>query len=199
MRRPEDFRRDNIKEIFTKRLKDDLVVLCPESIKIQESVQSPVTLVDLSFSKIESGKTSSYRLLECPGEGFVDAIYKACYTEFINNHQSLKNISLVDLSVRPIFEMSRTCSKTDAKADVSLRLKPKRHAMAEFSARSNSIIYSSFQAMLSAFQFYINCDKTFKKLQFVLEDSKSRNRQDITNSCISDLSALATVNAYVQS
>ena len=60
-----------------------------------------------------------------------------------------------------------------------------------------SIVYSSLVAMLEAFQFYMNCDKTFNKLRFLIKDAEVRNRGDIKQSCISDLSALTGVNTYV--
>ena len=58
------------------------------------------------------------------------------------------------------------------------------------------MIYSGFVAALEAFQFYINCERTFSKMQLIIEDAKQRNRGDIIQACLSDLSKLTEVNNY---
>ena len=196
MKTPEDYRRDDVRKVFTKRLGDNLVILKPDSITVSECSGRAETLVDFSYTQTVNLSTNKYQFLETPGSGFVDAVYKVCYKNFIDDFSSLKNISLVDVIVKPIFAMSRTCAKTDATTDVVFRVKPKGRAIAEFSSRSSSIVYSSFESVLRAFEFYVNCDKAFTTLQMVLEDSRERNRQDIASGCISDLATLATVNDY---
>ncbi len=197
MKTPEDFRRDDVRSIFKRRLGADTVTLKPLSIKIQESIDYDQTLVDMSFEKSESGLIKVYSFENQPGSGFVDSIYKTCYNVFSEEHSSIKNISLVNLIVKPIFSLSRTDAKTDAKTDVAFRIETKQHGLSEFRHRSRSIIYSSLVATLNAFQFYVNCDKTFKLLRFVLDDAKERKRYDIVESCRSDMSALTRVNNYV--
>jgi len=193
---PEDYRRDDVRKVFTKRLGENLVTLKPGSITVSECPTRAKTLVDFTFTKTSNSITDTHQFLQNSGSGFVDAVYKVCYKTFIDEFQSLKNISLVDVVVKPIFTMSNSCAKTDAKTDVIFRVKPKDRAIAEFSSCSTSIVYSSFESVLKAFQFYMNCDKAFTILRMVLEDSRRRNRQDIASGCISDLATLATVNDY---
>ena len=197
MKTPEDFRRDDVRSIFKRRLGNDTVILKPLCIKIQESVDNERTLVDLSFEKVESGLTKRYNFQSQPGNGFVDSIYKTCYNVFSEEYSSIKNISLVDLIVKPIFSLSRTNAGTDAKTDVVFRIETKQHGLSEFRHRSRSIVHSSFVATLNAFQFYMNCDKSFKLLRFVLDDAKERKRYDIVETCRSDMSVLTRVNNYV--
>ena len=79
---------------------------------------------------------------------------------------------------------------------VIFRLEIKNRGMTEFSSRSRSIVYSTFATTLEAFQFYINCDKTFKILKLALDDAGKRHRGDVSQACLSDLSSLTLVNAY---
>ena len=61
------------------------------------------------------------------------------------------------------------------------------------------VIYSSFISSLEAFQFYINCQRTFEKIMLAVEDARERNRGDIIQSCVADLSKLTEVNTYEKS
>ena len=197
MKTPEDFRRDDVREVFKRRLGDQTIQLRPLAIKIEESLLNDKTMVDLSFEKLTGTKKKKFMFKKIAGSGFVDAIFKTCQNAFIKEYESLANLTLVDLQVKPIFSMSQTVAKTDAKTDVIFRLETKQHGISEFRSRSRSIVYSSFAASLNAFQFYMNCDKTFTKIQYILEDARRRNRGDVSQSCISDLSSLTRVNTYV--
>tara|TARA_R100001510_G_C7646836_1_gene204159 strand:- start:1257 stop:1850 length:594 start_codon:yes stop_codon:yes gene_type:complete len=193
---PDDFRRDDVKNVFKKRLGSNIVELRPISIRISETSDLKSTMVDLCFEKSEGEVTKKYNFENQPGSGFVDSVYKTCYNCFAEEYASLKNISLVGLIVKPIFSLSACDSKTDAKTDVVFRLETKQHGLSEFRHRSRSIVYSSFSSILDAFQFYMNCDKAFSMLRFVLEDANTRRRSDIVESCRSDMSVLTRVNNY---
>ena len=196
MRTPQDFRRENVKELFDKILKDNKKILVPKSISINESINSDFTLVDFSLDMISGEGTRTYNFVDVEGKGFVDAVFTTCYQEFVETYPSLKNLNLVDLIVKPIFSMSKKESGTDARTDVIFRVEIKDHGLSEFSARSRSIVHASFQAMTEAFQFYINCDRAFHHLRLCLDDANSRHRGDTAQACVTDLAKLTTVNTY---
>jgi len=193
---PQDFRRENVKELFDKILKDNKTKLVPKDITIKESVDSEFTSVDFSLDMISGEETKTYNFIDVQGKGFVDAIFTTCYEEFVELFPSLKNLSLVDLIVKPIFSMSKKDTGTDARTDIIFRVEIKEHGLSEFSARSRSIVHASFQAMMETFQFYINCDKTFHRLRECLDDANRRHRGDTAQAYIVDLSQLTTVNTY---
>ena len=58
------------------------------------------------------------------------------------------------------------------------------------------MIYSSFVLALEAFQFYINCERVFDKIQLVIADAQTRNRGDTINRAMYDLSKITEVNTY---
>ena len=196
MRTPQDFRRENVKELFDKLLKDNKTKLVPKNISINESINSDFTSVSFSLDMISGENTRTYNFIDVEGKGFVDAVFTTCYQEFVEPFPSIKNLNLVDLIVKPIFSMSRKESGTDARTDVIFRVEIKNHGLSEFSARSRSIVHASFQVMMEAFQFYINCDKTFHQLRTWLDDANGRHRGDLAQGCVADLAKLTTVNAY---
>jgi len=72
----------------------------------------------------------------------------------------------------------------------------KGRGISEFSSISRSIMYSSFVAILDAFQFYINCERSFDVLIAALTDAKQRNRYDIAEQCKFRLSKITEANTY---
>lgn len=195
MKTPDDFRREDVREMFVSRLGDDIIKLNPVAISIQESLESQ-TSVDFSFDFSESNNVVRHSFDGVVAHGFVDAVFTTCHHLFLKDYVSLQNLKLVDLIVKPIFSMSHSQSGSDAKTDVIFRLEVKKHGVSDFTSRSRSIVFSSFSAMLDAFQFYMNCEKAFRKLQFVLKDAEDRRRGDVAQSCVSDLCLLASVNMY---
>ena len=196
MKTPEDYRRKDIKKLFDKILKKEKVSIRTRSILIQEDSQSDMTNVCFSFDLESDGVKRGYNYIDVKGKGFVDAIFTHCHEELVESYTSLKNLSVVELQVKPIFSMSRKKTGTDARTDVLFMLETKEHGISEFSCRSNSVIRASFQAIMEAFQFYVNCDKAFLKLKSFLDDANRRNRADIAQQILTDMAKLTTVNNY---
>ena len=98
--------------------------------------------------------------------------------------------------VNPIMSLSRASMGTDAQASVIFKIQVGLFGAAEFQHQSRSMIYSAYAAALEAFQFYINCERAFEKIKFVLEDAEKRNRGDTIQACIYDMSKLTEVNSY---
>ena len=187
---PEEFRRENVKQLFDKILKETKVKLEPISITASESLDDDFTTVEFSFE--DGDKIVS---TEAKGKGFVDGLFHGLYNHYILDYPSLEKIRLVDIMVNPIMKTTRN-NGPDAKANVIFSVEVEKHGIAEFSHQSRSMIYSGFVAALEAFQFYVNCEKTFNRIQLALEDATARNRGDIVQSCVSDLSKLTEVNTY---
>ena len=198
MKTPQDFRRENIKQLFNKVLGEQKITLTPVNLSISEDAAASFTKVSFSFDLAEGEKNVNYSFSEIKGKGFVDAIFSTCYDALIGEFVSLKNIALVDLIVKPIFSMSQKGTGTDAKTDISFRLEIKNYGISEFTVRSSSIIRASFQAILEAFQFYINCEKAFNRLMPGLADAKKRHRGDVEQEIVSQLAELTTMNSYVR-
>lgn len=193
---PQEYRRENVKKLFDRILPIQKIKLEPLVINVSETWQSDFTMVKLSYSISKGDDFNTVDAKEQEAKGFVDGIFKACFENLVGLAPSLSNVKLYDYQVKPKLKTNRSSSGADAKVSVNIIMEVKEHGLAEFSNASRSVLHSSFAAILEAFQFYVNCEKTFHKIQLVLEDAKQRNRGDIIQSCVSDLSKLTEVNTY---
>ena len=193
---PQEFRRDNVKSLFIKVLQSQAIMLEPLDITVSESFNSDFTKVNLEFSEIIGGVNRCIQVSNTEAKGFVDGVFNACFEQYASTTPSLQNIKLIDYKVHPNFSKSNSTIGSDAKTEVTIVVGIEKLGQAEFSCISRSILHSSFTAVLQAFEFYINCDKTFNRIQSTLVDAQSRNRGDIIQSCMSDLSTLTGVNTY---
>ena len=192
---PQDFKRVEVKQIISKVLGDTQTRLLPISITVGESLDDDFTTTDFSFEI--AGKDPKIVTLEGQkGKGFVDGLFAGLQQHFSSEYSSLEKIRLADYSVNPIMTNAKNSMGTDAQASVSLSVLVHPHGLSEFGHTSRSMIYSSFSAALEAFEFYVNCDRAFHRIQLFIEDAQQRNRGDVISSCIYDLSRLTEVNTY---
>jgi len=198
MKTPQEHKRTSVKEILSKTLGSTLTRLVPVSIVVEESIQDDFTKVDFSFQEAHGSTIRKVDMREISGLGFVDCLFKGCIQEYSQKYNSLSNIMLSDFRISPIFSMAKNSVRTDAKTDVAICVEIKDHGIAEFRSRSRSIVYSSLVATLEAFQFYINCQRSFEKLKWIVDDAKQRNRNDTVQSCLKDMSAITEMNTYAR-
>ena len=196
MRSTQEVRRDTIKEIFCSRLREKVLSLEPVNITIKESSVKSSTSVQICFQESISDSKKRFELEQKESSGFVDGIFTALHNKYSTQYPSIQNIKLKDYTVHPILSSSKASLGSDAKARVSVTSEIKDHGLVDFSCTSRSLIQSTFSASLKIFQFYINCERTFDILSKTLKNAKERNRGDIVQSCIRDMSSLTQMNNY---
>ena len=194
----QEIKRETLKELFEKILSSKKVKFEPLEINVKETWDNDFTCVNLSYKIFEDDECKIVSVCKEDAKGFVDGIFKACYSNFSEEAPSLANIRLHDYKVHPSFAKRSSHSCTDAKVKVAVMMDVKDHGIAEFTSVSRSLLHSSFVSILSAFQFYVNCERSFKKIQMILGDARDRSRADIEQQCMSDLYTLTTVNNYVR-
>ena len=197
MRTSEELKREEITDLFTQFIEKDRIRLFPTYINHSEC-QEGVSKTEFSFEESSNSSEVVVINLSSTGTGFVDCIFNSCMKHYEDRYHSLKKMSLVDLYVKPIFSMSHTLDKTDASTDVIIKMSLLGGREAEFKSRSKSIVYSGMTCILSAFQFYINCEKAFKRIKFLIEDARTRGRGDLLEKYTYSISKLTTVNSYEQ-
>lgn len=192
---PQQFKRVAVKDTIHKILGNSKTQLEPLSILVKEDLLSDQTITDFSFSV--SGHTSQIvELKDQHGNGFVHGLFSGLHRHFSKDFTSLEKIKLSDLKVNPLMSNSRTTTRADAKTSVLFSVHVAKNGLAEFQHESRSLVRSSFCLALEAFQFYINCERSFYKIQTIIEDAQKRNRGDIISSSMYDLSRLTEVNTY---
>ena len=192
---PQEFKRVEVKQVITKVLRDTKTNLSPISISVNESMNDDFTTTDFSF-RISGPESRIVTLENQKGKGFVDGLFIGLQQYFCSKYNSLEKIKLADYNVNPIMANSKKSMGTDAQACVLLSVQVDPHGLSEFGHTSRSMMYSSFSAALEAFEFYVNCERSFQKIQMFLSDAQKRNRGDTISQCIYDLSKLTEVNSY---
>ena len=192
---PQEFKRVAVREVIEKVLGDTKTSLTPASISVSELASSCYTATKFSF-EITGHKQEEVEITEEKGRGFVDNLFTGLHGFFSCDFNSLQRIKLRDLKVNPLIGSAKSRIGSDAPISVIFSLHVAKNGIAEFQHKSNSIINSSFVAILKAFEFYINCERAFDKIQIIVADAKRRNRGDIVSQSMYDLSKITEVNTY---
>jgi len=193
---PQEFKREKLKELLEKTLKSQSLKLQPLDITVEESWKNDFTSISLAISETTGEAQRSIEITEKKAKGFVDGMFKACHSKYVEGSPSLRNLRLVDYQVNPSFKKSESDIGSDASTEVIITVDVTDRGRSEFSCTSRSILHSSLVATLNAFEFYINCDAAFEKLNLIIADAQTRNRSDIIEKCMLDLSRLTEVNSY---
>jgi hypothetical protein len=196
MQTPQQVKRENVRDVFRRVLGTRAVELSPISISAKESCNSDYTSVDFEYDEKILDDSSRHHFESVQAKGFIDGIHTSLLNKYSDKYRSLRNLQLSGLVINPNFSKKVNYLGSDAVAKVAVQMLVKDRGPAEFESTSRSLLYSSFAASLKAFQFYINCQRTFEHIGIVMADAKSRNRGDITERCLSDLHCLTTVNSY---
>jgi len=193
---PTELRRRNIKELFSEFIGEEKIELIPSRIKCEESSEKVHTLTTFVFEEKRGKEMNTLEFLDVKGKGFADCIFTACLNHYSERHTSLKNIKFRGLLIQPIFAVSSKSTNSDVRTNVVLEVEISGSGPAQFKNKSRSIVYSSFANILSAFQFYINCEMSFKKLQLLAEDAHNRERGDLLAGYLCKISDLTVINNY---
>jgi hypothetical protein len=191
---PQFFRRENIRTIFVKFLKDRVIKLTPVFLDLAENTTNGEFETKTTFGFLQNGE--NVVLSQVCGYGLIDCLFTGLKEYYVRDFYSIANIKLVDLSVQPLMQKNKRILGSDAKVNLSFSVKIHGHGLSEFATCSRSLVNCSFQGVLDVFEFYLNCHRTFVKIKEVIADAKSRNRRDIVDRCLSDLSFLTEVNFY---
>ena len=96
---PQQFRRQNVKNLFDKILKRGKTELIPLSIDISESIEDGLTTVNLSLTEKSYHSVKVKFLKDIKAKGYVDGLFKGLQEEYKESYPTLNRIKLIDLSV----------------------------------------------------------------------------------------------------
>ena len=198
MKTPQQVKRKQVSELFDNVLKSERYSFKPSAIQINESLNQDKTLCSFKYKSKVKNCTEEISINEIQGSGFVDCIFSGLKNKYQSDFNSLENIRLLNLSVRPNFNYKKDSLGTSAQVEVGLKLEIRSSDHAEFYHCSNSLVNSGLAAALEAFEFYINCENCFYKLKHILRDAESRNRFDTVEKCLLGLSSITEFNRYAK-
>ena len=82
LKTPQEFKRENVKKLFQKVLRDTKTKLAPLSISISESFENDFTSVDLQFSEKSSEDEEVVSLPGLKAKGFVDGLFLGLHKRY---------------------------------------------------------------------------------------------------------------------
>ena len=198
MKTPQQLKRKQVVDLFGEILKKEKLSLQPKFIQIIENSEQDDTICSFEYLSQVNNLKQDIKVENTIGAGFVDCVFSTMKEKYQNEFNSLENIRLLNLSVRPNFNYRKDSLGSGASVQVCLKLEIKSSDYAEFCHTSNSLVNSGFAAVLSAFEFYINCEKCFYVLKDILQNAKERNRFDTVDRCLVGLSSITEFNRYAK-
>ena len=131
------------------------------------------------------------------GKGIVDSLYNSIVSKLEQRYCSLEEVKLVDFAVEANFESRPIIkSKTAAKIEVVLLVQSGENTRFVFRAESSSLISASILAVASVVEYFINSEEAVALLHSLIQDSKRRNRGDLTDKYLFMLSELVKNVSY---
>ena len=181
----EKTKRKEAYKIMKRTLGDDYVTFSINEGHILEDVANKKTSLCIKFS--ENGAEQC--TIERSGFGVVNVLFDALIDQYEKTYTSLSDITLKKFSVTPDFSKTKG-NGSDAKVVVEMMFSNTSNQITTFSEKCDSLFSSMLKTIFKAFEFYINREKSFNRLNFFIEDSKKRNRGDLIQKYTYDLTCV---------
>jgi hypothetical protein len=188
----EESKREDLYAIIKKTLKKEYIGLKVKKIALLEDFKRDTSQVNCSFSE-NGGKAIN---LKSNGCGMVDALFNALLEYYSDNYPSLKGITFEGISILPDWRTRAGLSGSDAEIEVEIKFTNSSNSVMTFRNKGKSFVTTTALGILDAIEFYINSEKAFKKLKFLIDDAQMRKRWDISQQYTSSISAIVGVTSY---
>ncbi len=187
----EEARRTQIYQITKEVLAEECLSLNIESVSLQEDFSKDTTEISCRFREGDG----PVKEVSAEGYGVLDALFTGMLGHYSEKFPSLKNISFEAFNTRPDFS-KRRASGADAEIEVSIQFTNSSNTVMTFRNKGNSFVKASVEGVFNALEFYINCERSFKKLKFLIEEARSRGRSDVAQKYVSKISAIVRITSY---
>ena len=88
---PQDFKREEVRKIFDKVLRQERAILNPVSVKVAESLDSDFTSTTFVFTDSAAEKKVN-TITESSGKGFIDCLFLGLQKHYSPEYRSLEKI-----------------------------------------------------------------------------------------------------------
>jgi len=170
-----EVQRESVGEIIKNILKRDYISLKLVELIIKENAIKEKTEVNCKLLFRKKKLT-----IKGEGKGPVDALFSALVDNFSTEYCSLNNLHFARFSVEADVEKYLRSSKTDAIVEATLEIDNDCDALL-FREKSISISFVSAKVVLAAIEHFINAEKCVTMLYNNIQNTKKRNRGDMTN------------------
>ena len=122
----------------------------------------------------------------------VNALYSGFIREFSDDCESLRDIKFVDFRMK----IADKKKQTDAHILAKLTVMNYNNDILVFADKSRSMNASAARVVAKTIEYFINSEKSFLTLKDAIEDSKKRQRPDLTKKYISQLAEIVKNTSY---
>ena len=150
---------------------------------------------DSSKIRLDLDDDGDDRSVEGFGVGMIDAGFNSLVGYFSTKYPSLNTVKLEDVYFQVDHRSGRDVS---FKSKMEIKLEFSNHCKDKslFSGKTRSMGYTGVSVLVSAIEFYINCELLFKRMKFLLEDAEQRGRFDVASRYKYVLSRVVEVTNY---
>jgi hypothetical protein len=192
LKTPHEEKQESTHSLIKNILGGDYIFLQFDNIKIQENLKTEKTYITCSVAASED-----FFLIEAEGDGIVDALFSTLLENFSSTFLSLREIFLEGFSVEAQFNSySKKNTKTDAEVEARLLIKNKAKTEFIFRYVSTSMISAAIHVIKETFEYFLNSERAVEILFLGIEDARRRNRQDLAEIYIGQLSELVKNVCY---
>ena len=187
---PEETARTEIETLITDTMGKDYVSLSVRRFSLKEDYSKNIVT-----STVELKMSNARPLLKINGSGvgIVDSVFMGYFNHFRTKYCSLDKISLESFNVR--VEPTEV-EKTRSAVSIVVEFGNSYGKIIPFRASTPCLTRSAVTCLNAAYEYYINCELSFRKLKYLTEESQSRGRFDIKESYTSKLVKLVGVSSY---
>jgi hypothetical protein len=129
--------------------------------------------------EVRDAKDQESRLVTGSGVGFVDSVFHAFQSAYVDEFASLKGIFFAGFSVQADLDTKKERSGSDAMGEVVLVVRNAAGRAFEFAHKSRSITLSALRCTIDAIEYFVNTERAFFLVRRALDDAKQRNRSDL--------------------
>ena len=148
-----------------------------------------------SFIEIQLEENNKIVNFDGHGVGLVDAGFNAFLDLYAEKYKSLSTISLTDLYFK-VDHRKRDGLNFKSKTLMKLEFSNDNKDRTCFSEKTTSIGFTGLSVLSKSFEYYINCELLFKRLNFLIQDAETRNRFDVVSTYKYALTKVVEVTNY---
>lgn len=191
---PGEHHQDYCKQIAKEVLASDYITISIDQFVLSEDLINNITYVSCHVSSTHDAFNAFN--LEGSGHGVVDVLFGSLVQELASTYFSLENANFEDFIIKVRLKESSKRTKTDAPVDVTLAISTSPFCTVYFRHKHHSMVSTVIEVVRESIEYLINLELAARQLYINTQDAKMRNRHDLTNKYISNLSALTKIISY---
>ena len=166
---------EDIARLVKTFLGSEYLTIMIETVLIKENLRE-----DLTSVKGEVIVHGESLMLDCRGNGVIDAFFDGLRESLSGKYYSFQDIYFDDFSIQVDPLTRRTKQGTDVSVEVGLLVGSySNHAIYHFVSSARSFNTAALRSVIAAIEYYLNCEIAVLKLRDLIEDARKRMRMDL--------------------